>query len=180
MFMNCAMYIMMHLYRYSTAMHPKLRSHLEMLQTQQKEVTRPRLTISRKDLMKQIHEPLSKLLQPQTKSLPGESNLVIANTLVNFFNKVEGILTALNWSGVDDGRLLLDCHQAEVKLETLPTVTPSDTSSLVRKCPTKSCALDPLPTWLLKMKCFRLLHQYFLHKYPYLSYYMIAFYLVKH
>ena len=57
---------------------------------------------------------------------------------------------ALDSAGVDDGRELPSCPPAQELLLSFPAVTSDEVIKLIRNCPTKSCPLDPMPTWLLK------------------------------
>lgn len=137
-----------------------LTVHLEMLRAQQGEVVRLidqaktiyfRNRLDNTD-MHTTFKTVKSILHPQVKSLPaGDSNMDISNTFVKYFrDKVEEIRDALSSAGTDDGRDLPTCPQAQVLLESFPTITVTEVAILVKQCPTKSCALDPMPTWLLK------------------------------
>jgi len=132
-----------------------LTVHREMLQMQQKEVVRLvdeakashyRDRISEGDTQA-VFRTVKGLLQPQTQA----PSLTTADTFANYFrDKVDNIRVAIDAAGVDDGRLLPDCPPAQNLLESFPPVLPEEVIRLIKQSPSKSCPLDPMPTWLLK------------------------------
>ena len=103
---------------------------------------------------KQAFKLVSNLLKNDMGSqIPsGESNLHIANEFANFFSsKVGKIRAELDSVPVSHGIQTVSSVRDPLPSPLiLQEVTEEDVVKLIKKCPTKSCALDVIPTWLLK------------------------------
>ncbi len=95
---------------------------------------------------------MDELLHRKSKPvLPAHnSSKELANRLCSFFvNKIDEIRTKLDSTSQDT----TPAEQSELATETLANFTPAteqEVSKIIRASPTKSCSLDPLPTWMLK------------------------------
>ena len=69
-----------------------------------------------------------------------------------FFAKIDTIHVALHTQSTLTSTTFTDHHPTPgvSQLHSLPVATTSDIRNLLNKSPTTSCALGPLPTWLLK------------------------------
>ena len=102
-----------------------------------------------KDMFKIVNE----LLNKNNRSLPDcDSSKDLANQFCNFFtNKIEKI------RGEVDNVVLSESvshnvtnNHVSCSMLSFENVSPEDLTTVIMKCPTKSCDLDPLPTWLIK------------------------------
>ena len=104
---------------------------------------------------KELYNVCNKLLnREQTSVLPthdcAES---LANKFVEYFNdKIEQIRNNLNSSlnKSTDQVLSNDKLFTGVPFDNFTVVSEDDVKKIISSSPTKSCALDPVPTWLLK------------------------------
>ncbi len=84
---------------------------------------------------------------------PHSSESDLANDFANFFsNKIHRIRSVLDLEEPAPLSVQLENTVCPHKFSGFSLVTEEEVSELIGKSPTKSCALDPLPTWLLK-KC---------------------------
>ena len=97
----------------------------------------------------------NKLLNRGKKSiLPShDCGKELADKFVNYFNeKISLIRENLEKSPIDTPEHLSDISPEfhGTPLDTFQTVSQDDVRKIIHASPTKSCALDPIPTWLLK------------------------------
>ncbi len=100
-----------------------------------------------------VFKTVNNLIQPDSsRPMPSSSSgLELANSFVTFFHdKVEKIRVALDAAIVDTEEDPVDCPPTQHVLELFPPLTVQEVRNLITKSPTKSCMLDPIPTWLLK------------------------------
>ena len=103
---------------------------------------------SSKDLYKICH----KLLNREQKAMLPSHDCAqsLSNTFVNYFNEKKmncNLETSLN-SPTDQvpDSVSIFC---DVSFEQFNVVSKADIRKIISSSPTKSCALDPIPTWLL-------------------------------
>ena len=105
---------------------------------------------------KELHQIANKILHKQKVSvLPAhDSASELADTFLKFFTdkiaNIRNILSESDTSGVDvdqdeDGIVPPACV-----LDTLQPASEEEVRKIIRSSPTKSCDLDPIPTWILK------------------------------
>ncbi len=91
--------------------------------------------------MAQVSDPLP----------PHESECDLANSFADFFcNKIQKIRLDLHSEEPSPLSVELQNAVCPHSLSGFTLVTEKEVSELIGKSPTKSCALDPIPTWLLK------------------------------
>ena len=97
-------------------------------------------------------EQLMKILNKNIQLLPDScSSSDLANSFGNFFTqKIQKIRNE-----VDDSETSCNCNDVyipscETAVINFDAVSEDELLAIVKKCPSKSCVLDPLPTWLVK------------------------------
>jgi hypothetical protein len=102
---------------------------------------------------KEMHRTLAELMNKNIRIFPdADSSSSLANEFCNFFiNKVKKIRTFIDDCGVSCPELMLDTHaKPSCRLSNFKLLSEDAMLAIINKSATKSCALDPLPTWLLK------------------------------
>ena len=103
---------------------------------------------------KEMFKTLNELLNKNSSTLPYcISSDDLTNEFCEFFtakndkirNKVDNICSTSDANVIHDCRQKVDCC-----MSTLKSVNVEDLTKIIMKSPSKSCLLDPLPTWLLK------------------------------
>lgn len=91
------------------------------------------------------------LMADSEKILPSSSNPQdLANAFASFFEeKIKKIRETLD-KAAPLCLTVEDNHQTAAELSQYNQVSQEDISNIIKKCPSKSCALDPIPTSLLK------------------------------
>ncbi len=85
---------------------------------------------------------------------PHSSESALANEFAEFFsNKIQTIRCVLDSGDPIPLSVQVVDKPCLQRLSQFTPVTEKDVQELIRKSPTKSCGLDPLPTWLLKKCC---------------------------
>ena len=100
------------------------------------------------------------LFPKQESALPShESVSQLTEQFADFFNdKIEVIRSNLaQRTATRQGRLHRDTQQPQQLLTSFRPATESEISKLIKRSATKSCDLDPIPTWLLKLSLVELL-----------------------
>ena len=101
---------------------------------------------------KDMYKIVNELLCKNTRSLPNcNSSSDLANQFCSFFtDKIERIREEID-SAVPTVALPYDTsiHTA-CTMSSFQEISQEDLKKVIMKCPTKSCDLDPLPTWLMK------------------------------
>ena len=112
-----------------------------------------------KDDQKALFSVVDEILgRKKQQSLPPHDSLkdVLDRFSVFFHTKISNIRAQLDSEVLDPPTsnlpsvLPIEDRQPEGSLETFRILTVDNVKKLVTKSPTKSCGLDPLPTWLLK------------------------------
>ena len=106
---------------------------------------------------KELYQVCNKLLNRERKSvLPShECASELANRFVNYFgDKIAEIRDNILNSPVESTNTVIDIDPVFTgePFDTFVCVTEDEVRKFIHSSPTKSCALDPIPTWLLK-KC---------------------------
>ena len=97
------------------------------------------------------------LLSRQSQVLPSaNSNKTVVNQFATFFHqKVAKLRSALDSAGATLPPDTTDetAHTWSAELAQFSETSADSLRKLIMQAPTKSCMLDPLPTWLLKDPC---------------------------
>ena len=104
---------------------------------------------------KTIFKKVNGLLNKNTKVLPvHDSAHDLSNDFATFFyNKVKAIYHGLGVgddSSCDHGQVPLPLRPVTFELTEFDLLSEDDVQKAISKAPTKSCILDPVPTWFLK------------------------------
>ena len=79
-------------------------------------------------------------------------NKTLANQFRTFF--FDKIVNIRNGLGLPDEEICDEfVFSGTTYLETFAEATQTEISEIIKKAPSKSCELDPIPTWLLKECC---------------------------
>ena len=103
---------------------------------------------------KEMFKTLNELLNKKSSTLP---DCILSNDLANelcefFTAKVDKVRNKVdNICSTSDANVIHDCRQkVDGCMSTFKSVNVEDLTKIIMKSPSKSCLLDPLPTWLLK------------------------------
>jgi hypothetical protein len=101
--------------------------------------------------IKDMHKTVNELLNNNSKALPDtDCPEDLANDFGKFFvGKVSKIRNEVDNMG-SCGSLNIESAPVTCLFPEFRSVTNEDLLDVIRKCPDKSCALDPMPTWLVK------------------------------
>ena len=104
---------------------------------------------------KELYQVCNKLLnRERTSILPShECANELADRFVNYFSdKIAKIRDDIQNSPVESPNCLTDIDPVFTgePFETFVCVSENEVRKIIKSSPTKSCALDPIPTWLLK------------------------------
>ena len=109
---------------------------------------------------KALFRVINEILHTKDKQpLPQHTNLTdLLNSFSDFFQqKIARIRENLDLDSIDSDTataitsvLLLDERPPPASFITFEALTVEEVKEIIAKSPSKSCALDPVPTWLLK------------------------------
>lgn len=99
-----------------------------------------------------VFQCIGQLMHNQNKVLPNhESKQQLAEQFVNFFHtKVCNIRAEIDLSSENDMSPYTCDLQTEHTIHEFHPVSNTELSSIIKRTKSKSCSLDPIPTWLLK------------------------------
>lgn len=103
---------------------------------------------------KSLFKVVKNLTQPKTTTvLPKHTSLQsMANDFANYFSEKIRLLRSSLDNTTDSNITVQIPEHNNCNMSTFQLVSPAEIYKIVSKSPSTSCALDPLPTWLLK-KC---------------------------
>ena len=96
---------------------------------------------------------VNELLNKNNRSLPDCNSCEdLADQFCDFFNnKIDKIREVVDGANLSENlSSYISSNHSNCSMSTFQYVTPEDLKKVIMKCPTKSCDLDPLPTWLIK------------------------------
>ena len=101
-----------------------------------------------------MYRTVNELLNINSNNLPDcESTIELANNFCDyFFGKVDMIRQKLDANASASSNLNTYSYDSGVvcSLSQFQLVTEDTLHEAIMKCPSKSCSLDPMPTWLVK------------------------------
>ena len=103
--------------------------------------------------IKETYDVIKDLSNSDVSPLPEGDAPVVAERFANFFvEKIDKIRRDIDGNTTDDAFHVCDERDyfTGTPLQTLSPVTCAEVHKVVTKLATKSCELDPAPTWLLK------------------------------
>jgi hypothetical protein len=102
----------------------------------------------------EAYKCIKDLIQVQEQPLPShDTKLELVNRFVELFHsKVARIREALDTQQADQtgAPQLPVAHTSVATLDSLSQITLADLHKLIKAAPSKSCSLDPAPTWFIK------------------------------
>jgi hypothetical protein len=104
---------------------------------------------------KELYKVINRIMHKNTdQPLPKhDSDMELADRFVDFFqDKIEKIRTALATANANEPveKESINCDENLTKLTSFTPMTEEEVRKIIVKSANKSCALDPIPTWLVK------------------------------
>ena len=84
-------------------------------------------------------------------SARNDSHLIFADKTILSINNIQNIRRDLQTDQVHRIDQDIDTSSVNTPLERFTSASEDEVKTLIMKSPSKSCSLDPVPTWLLKL-----------------------------